>query len=117
MHAAREDAERIIDVLHEAGVSQVAIARLFDCSRKTIVRIAERPKIVPLSPYKGGLAPGEGEMSQILERLDIQDQTLYQIRETLAAIAAELFTSRVPASVFGEAVEALLSQADLERAA
>jgi hypothetical protein len=56
-------------------------------------------------------------IAEINTRMDAQDQTLYQILQMLAGIAEVLFTNRVPASVFGDAIDTLLLQAQLEKAA
>jgi CENP-B N-terminal DNA-binding domain len=112
LRPARNEVEQIIRMLHEAKVSQAEIARLFQCSRKTIVRICAS-ELVPVS----SMGEGDDVSNQLLERLDVQDKALHRIESTLAAIAETLFVNRLPASVFDDVVGELISRSWLKEAA
>jgi tRNA(Phe) wybutosine-synthesizing methylase Tyw3 len=114
MREAQEDAERIVRTLNEAGIPKTEIARLFECSRKTVTRICTN-EIVPLSPK------GRGEVfviTEILARFDAQDQALLRIENTLAAVVDALLNANRPA--YDDAVaqfDELLLPEKLEEAA
>jgi hypothetical protein len=64
------------------------------------------------------ISRGDAVTIQVLERhLEAQDRTLHRLESTLSAIAETLFANRVPASVFGDAVEALIASAQLDEEA
>ncbi len=109
----KADAERIICGLHDAGISNVEIGRVFTCDPKTITRTVKRQTDLNVQrfPYGGKEISVLEATPQILARLDAQDRQLNRIEQTLGRLAWQLLETTGSPTIATDAIVGLFASA------